>query len=98
MAALAFILVLIGNLEVILEFGSVTFLLVSILMAYANFKIRDLTHSSITITVISLLGLLAGAVLIIYYEYMNQPKQLIFILSLYAILTVSAWLYAKRKK
>jgi amino acid transporter len=98
MAALAFILVLIGNLEVILEFGSVTFLLVSILMAYANFKIRDLTHSSITITVISLLGLLAGAVLILYYEYINQPKQLIFILSLYAMLTVSAWLYAKRKK
>lgn len=98
MAILAFLLIIIGNLEVILEFGSVTFLLVSILMAFANYKIRHLTNSSAWITVISFLGLLGGAILILYYEYMHQPKQLIFILCLYAVLTISAWLYAMRKK
>ena len=39
LSVFAFILVLAGNLELILEFGSVTFLLVSLLMAYANYKL-----------------------------------------------------------
>jgi len=97
MAVLAFILVLAGSLELILEFGSVTFLLVSLLMAYANFKIRDLTHSSLFITVVSLAALLIGTVLILYYELNNQPQQLIFILGLYALLTLGSWLFSRKK-
>jgi len=97
MAIFAFLLVLAGNLEVILEFGSVTFLLVSLLMAYANFKIRDLTRSSTFITLVSIVGFLCGTALILYYEYSNQPEQLIFILGLYGILTLSAFLYARTK-
>ena len=98
MAAFAFLLVLAGNLEMILEFGSVTFLLVSLLMAYANFKIRNLTQSSTFITVISFIGLLCGTILILYYEYTHQPEQLVFILGLYALLTLGAWLYARSQK
>jgi len=98
MAVLAFLLVLAGSLEVILEFGSVTFLLVSALMAFANYKIRDLTDSSTFITVISFFGLLCGTVLILYYEFNNQPKQLIFILGIYVILTTGSWLYSRGKK
>ncbi len=98
MAILAFLFVLAGNLQVILEFGSVTFLLVSLLMAYANYKIRDLTDSSTFITVLSFLGLLCGTALIFYYEFNNQPKQLIFILGTYVLLTIVSWLYSKGKK
>ncbi len=98
MAILAFLFVLAGNLQVILEFGSVTFLLVSLLMAYANYKIRDLTDSSTFITVLSFLGLLCGTALIFYYEFNNQPKQLIFILGTYVLLTIGSWLYSKGKK
>ncbi|RBP53581.1 APC family permease [Arenicella xantha] len=97
MAVLAFILVLAGSLEVILEFGSVTFLLVSLLMAYANFKIRDLTKSSLFITVVSFFALLIGAVLILYYEFNNQPQQLIFIIGLYILLTIGSWLFSRNK-
>jgi len=64
-------------------------------MAFANFKIRDLTSSSTLITVLSFLGLLCGAVLILYYEFNNQPEQLIFILGIYVILTASSWLYSR---
>ena len=96
MSSLAFLLVLAGNLEVILEFGSVTFLLVSLLMAYANFTIRHLTHSSSLITVFSIFGLLLGTTLIFYYEFNNQPKQLLFIVNIYAFLTISSWLYSKK--
>ena len=97
MAILAFSLVLAGSLEVILEFGSITFLLVSLLMAFANYKIRNLTDSSTFITILSFLGLLCGTVLIFYYEFNNQPKQLIFILVLYVILTTGSWLYSRGK-
>jgi len=97
MAILAFLLVLAGSLEVILEFGSVTFLLVSLLMAYANFKIRDLTHSSLLITSLSIVGLLIGTILIFYYEFNHQPEQLKFIISLYVLLTLSSWLFSRSK-
>jgi amino acid transporter len=97
MAFFAFLLVLMGTLEVILEFGSVTFLLVSLLMAFANYTIRDLTSSSIWITVVSICGLLCATVLILYYEFNNQPKQLVFIVGIYIVLTIGSWLYSKPK-
>ena len=98
MAILAFLLVLVGSLEVILEFGSITFLLVSLLMAFANFKIRHLTSSSTFITALSIFGLLMGTILIFYYEFDSQPDQLIFIFGLYSLLTSGSWLYSKRRK
>ncbi|MBV1915148.1 MAG: APC family permease [Pseudomonadales bacterium] len=94
MSLMAFCLVLVGSLEVILEFGSITFLLVSLLMAYANFRIRDLTESSLFITMASFFGLLLGTVLILYYEFEHQPEQLFFIGGLYVLLTLSAWAYS----
>lgn len=97
MSAFAFLLVLAGNLKVILEFGSITFLLVSLLMTYANFTIRHLTGSSVTISVLSMMGLLLGTVLIIYYELTNQPEQLLFICGLYVLLTAGSWVYSRMK-
>ncbi|GLX79796.1 amino acid transporter [Thalassotalea insulae] len=98
MSLLAFILILVGNLTVILEFGSVTFLIVSLLMAFANFKIRQQTQSSMIISLISMAGLLIGVILILYYEWVHQPEQLVFITGLYVILTLSSWLYARNYK
>ncbi len=97
MALLAFSLILIGNLELILEFGSVTFLIVSILMAYANHLKREQTGSNGIITLVSMLTLSFGTLLIIYYQLNNHPMQLVFIFVLYCILSLSAWLYARHK-
>jgi amino acid transporter len=97
MAVCAFVLVLAANLQVILEFGSVTFLLVSLLMAYANFRIRKETESSTTVTLVSLAGLFIGTVLILYFEFNNQPRQLLFIVVIYAILTLGSWLYSRSR-
>ncbi len=97
MSGFAFGLILVGNLQVILEFGSVTFLLVSLLMAYANHKIRRSTNSSAVLTIASLIGLSMGTVLIIYYEATTQIEQLFFIVGLYAFLTLGSWLYSKGK-
>ena len=95
MAGVASLLIAIGGLRLILEFGSITFLLVSLLMAIANFKIRKQTKSSTTITVVSILGLLTGTVLILFYEYQSNPEQLLFIMILYGLLSLSAWGYAR---
>ena len=97
MSILAFSLVLAGSLQLILEFGSITFLLVSLLMAYANYKIRDITNSSPLITVISITGLTIGTILIFYYEFSNQPRQMFFIGGIYLLLTVGSWLYSRNK-
>ncbi|MFK5880934.1 MAG: APC family permease [Sulfurospirillum sp.] len=95
MALFSFGLILIGNLEVILEFGSITFILVSWLMAFANLKIRDKTNSSLAIIVISLIGLFLGASLIVYYEVNSDIKQIYFTCIIYFVLTLGAWLYSK---
>jgi len=98
MSLFAFGLILIGDLEMILEFGSVTFLLVSLLMAYANFKIRHLTNSSMGITLTAIIGLFFGTLLILYYEFNEQPHQMLFIVFIYLFLTLGSWFYAKRFK
>ncbi len=98
MAATASLLILSGGLRLILEFGSITFLLVSLLMAVANFKIRKHTHSSIFLTLLSIGGLLIGAAVILYYEFQTKPDQLFFIVGIYAILSIGAWGYAKMQK
>ncbi len=95
MAAISSTLIAIGGLRVILEFGSITFLLVSLLMAITNFNIRDKTKSSTILILFAISVLSFGAVLILYYEFNRDPQQLIFILLIYAILTLGAFGYAK---
>lgn len=97
MSILAFSLILAGSLKVILEFASVTFLLVSLLMAYTNYKIYIKTNSSLFLTILAMAGLLIGTILIIYYEATTKAEQLYFICGLYVLLTFGAWLYSRNK-
>ena len=94
MAMTASTLILVGGLRLILEFGSITFLLVSLLMAVANFKIRKATNSSTLFNLIAIVGLLFGSVLILRYEYTTNFQQLIFITVLYLVLTIGAYGYS----
>jgi len=98
MSVIASILIIVGGLRLILEFGSITFLLVSLLMSIANFKIRKETKSSSLISLLSIAGLSLGTSLILYYEYKNSQEQLFFIAGLYFLLTFSAWAYVKFKE
>lgn len=97
MAFLAFCLVLSGSLELILEFGSVTFLIVSLLMAIANFKMRYKTNSSTYLTSMAIFLLAGSAILLIYYEFKVKFEQMLFILLLYVLLTVLSWVYSRKK-
>ena len=97
MAAMASLLVLIGGLELILEFGSITFLLVSLLMAIANFKISDKTNSSRFVTFLSIAGLGIGGILILYYEFSTKWNQMLVIVVLYLVLGFCAWWFARKR-
>lgn len=94
MAGMAAFLILTGGLRIILEFGSITFIFISLLMAVANFKMRKKTKASPSLTVLSIAGLGLAAILIVYYEYHHHPEQLVFIVTLYFILSVASLLYA----
>jgi len=98
MGAVASLLILMGGLRLILEFGSITFLLVSLLMSIANLKMHKETKSSLFISLVSIIGLFMGTVLILYYEFQNSPEQLFFIGGLYMFLTLLAWSYVRLKK
>jgi amino acid transporter len=95
---LSFFLILLGNLTVILEFGSVTFLLVSLLSACANLKIYKKTNSSLWLTSFAAMGLFLGLGFILYYEYTTQIKQLYSISFIYLALTLFAALYSWKKR
>jgi amino acid transporter len=97
MSLLAFILILSGSLKLILEFGSITFLIVSLLMAIANYKIRKKTKSSTFVTVLSIILLSISTLLIIYYEFQVEIKQMFFIVFLYVVLTFFSWVYSRKK-
>lgn len=95
MAIFASFLILIGGLKLILEFGSITFLVVSLLMAYANFVIRDKTESSSLVTIVAIISLFTGTIFIFYYEFKHAPWQMLSILLLYVVLAVAAYFYAQ---
>ncbi len=97
MSVLAFILILSGGLETILEFGSITFIIVSFLMAYSNFRIREKTKTNIKYAIVAILGLLIGLISIIYYEATTEPEKMLFIIGLYLILGLGSVVYCKLK-
>lgn len=94
LAGLAYLLVALGGLVFILEFGSLTFLLVSLLMALANLRLRRETHSSLWVVLAALLGLATAAVLLLDYQLTTDPFHLAVTLGLYVILALLAWLLA----
>lgn len=98
MSLLAFVLILIGGLKIILEFGSITFIIVSILMAVANFKIRHKTKTNSFIAIASILMLSLGAILLLYYEFTTEIKNVLFIFTIYLILIIFSAIYAKLNK
>ena len=94
----SYLFILTGGLEMIIKFGSITFLIVSFLMAYANFKIRKKTNTKGFVAVIAMIGLALAGLFIIIYEATNNVTGMIFIFLIYVILMVGAWLYSRFKR
>ncbi len=98
MSIFSFSLILSGGLQIILEFGSITFIIVSFLMAYANYKKRRETKTHIIPAIIAMIGLFSGGILILYFEYTENKEQLMYIFLMYMLLIFGAYFFAKRNK
>lgn len=98
MFALAFLLVLVGGLQLILEFGSVTFIIVSFLMALANFKKRSETGSNVILTLVAMICLFVAGILILGFEFIHAPEQLGAIVVIYLILIAGALIQSRLQK
>jgi amino acid transporter len=98
MGCLSFLLILTGSLQVILEFGSITFIIVSVLMAMANYKMRRETKTHGLIALIAIISLSLGGLCLLYYEFITEISNLIYIFGLYGLLLLAAFVYAKLKK
>jgi amino acid transporter len=97
MSLMAYLLILSGGLQLILEFGSITFILVSLLMAYANYRKRKDTGSGKVMTVLAISGLATAGLLILYFEYDQNTQQLLTILGIYAALALGSYLYSRKQ-
>lgn len=98
MTILAIGLMFSGGLQLLLEFGSITFIMVSFLMALANFKMRKQTKTSPLMGIVTMFGLACAGFSILYYEWTEEPKQLLYICSVYVVLILIALLYGRKDK
>ncbi|MFT6397539.1 MAG: amino acid transporter [Bradymonadia bacterium] len=96
MAALAWILVLTGGLDLILEFGSLTFMLVSLLMAVANLKIREHTGANLWVGLLAVAALVSGVLLIISWQLRTDLSHFIVTLGVGVAVVVGSMIYARR--
>ncbi|MBN21996.1 MAG: amino acid permease [Bdellovibrionaceae bacterium] len=96
MGAVSYLFVLTGGLQVIIEFGSITFIIVSLLMAYSNFYIRKKTKSHPLIAMISILLLTIAAGLIIFHKFKTNYQELIYIVIVYVALIGFAKFYSTK--
>jgi amino acid transporter len=97
MSILAFVLIVSGGLQIILEFGSIAFILVSLLMAISNYKVRSKTNSNPFLALLAILGLFFAGVLIFYFEYRENKFQLLSIIAVFILLFLGSFLYSLKK-
>lgn len=98
MSVFAFVLLATGSLQVILEFGSITFIIVSLLMAYTNYNKRLETNSSLIFTIAAFFVLLLAGLLIVYFESTENNEQFLYIIIIYILLGIGAIFYSKKNK
>lgn len=98
MTLAALLLVTLGGLEDLLEFSSITFILVSLLMAHANFVKREQTGTHPVLAILAMVFLAVGLLAILRYQWLFHVRALVVTLGLYAALGIGSATYARRSK
>ncbi len=75
-----------GDLELIASFSSLTFLLVSLAVNMANYKLRSYTKSNPFYIILGMLLVLFTIGTLVVYLVMHSPEKLMWILSVYTML------------
>jgi len=96
---LALIFTLVGGLEVIAAFSSLTFLLVSIGVSIANLRLRVKTQCKVWLVVLGLSLMSVTVILLITYLWRDRPDTLISIMGIYGAVILAEFSdNLKRKK
>jgi amino acid transporter len=95
---LASIFTVLGKLEVIATFSSVTFLFVSIAVSVANFRLYKTTGSRISLIVLGLVLMSITVVLLFVYVAKNIPWTLLFIVIVYTVTVLAHILFERLRK
>jgi len=85
---LAIGLTVLGSLELIAAFSSITFLLVSTAVSVANYRLRNRTGARAEIIVVGIALMLATIVVMIIYLWQQARSDLIWIGSIYAAIVI----------
>lgn len=94
--ALGMAFTFIGGLETITTFSSLTFLIVSIGVSIANYRLRHKTGSSAWFVVLSIALMLSTVILLLNHLRVNQPSMLILVAALFAVITVAEVVFFER--
>lgn len=86
LAILTVIFTYFGGLELIASFSSLTFLLVSLAVNIANYKLRHKTGANLYYIILGSILLLFTIGTLVYYLAIHSPENLIWIIGVYAVL------------
>ncbi len=89
LAGFAVILILVGKLELIVAFSSLTFLLVAIAVSTANFRLHDKTDANLRIVGIGLCAQIAASLALLWYLLANDTGSLFRIGFVYALVWIA---------
>jgi len=98
--AVAFLTVVLtynSGLEFIASFSSMTFLLVSLAVSLANFKLRSFTHSNPWLVALASILLLATIGTLVIYLADHIPHTLGVIGGIYIVIGAAVWLFEKNR-
>lgn len=89
LAALALILILVGKLELIVAFSSLTFLLVAIAVSVANYRLHDKTDCNLRVVTIGLGAQVIACLALLWYLLSVDPGSLYRILFVYVLFWIT---------
>ena len=98
MTGLTLVLTTLGGLELIASFSSMTFLLVSIGITIANYKLRDVTRSRPVLILLGLVLMTATVTTLIIYLWQHSRDTLYTIGLIYLTVIAAEYLLNQRKR
>lgn len=95
---MALVFTMVGGLEVIAAFSSLTFLLVSIGVSLANLRLQAQTHCKVWLVILGLCLMTLTVVLLVVFLWRDKPDTLISIVGIYgAVIAVELIVNMRRK-
>jgi amino acid transporter len=92
---LALVLTVMGGLELIASFSSMTFLLVSIAVCVANFRLRKVTKTALTPIIFGIALMASTVILLVRYLLDGHGRTLGFIGAAYAVIALAFWFFQR---